>query len=105
MSFERKGPAGWSIHPGEILKEEFLKPMKLSGYALAKALNVTAQRVSDILLGKSGISAEMAIRLGRFFGISPEFWMNLQAAYELASAHKNLRKQIHKIKPRSVKIA
>jgi antitoxin HigA-1 len=86
MSYERKGPAAWAIHPGEVLKEEFLKPMEISGYSLAKALNVTAQRVSDIVLKKTGISADMAIRLGRFFAMSPEFWMNLQASYELALA-------------------
>ena len=105
MSYERKGPAAWAMHPGEVLKEEFLKLMKLSGYALAKALNVTAQRVSDIVLKKTGISADMAIRLGRFFGMSPEFWMNLQASYELALAEKALKKQINKIKPRQVKVA
>lgn len=105
MSYERKGGPAWAIHPGEILKEEFLKPMKLSGYALAKSLNVTAQRVSDIILKKSGISADMAIRLGRFFGMSPEFWMNLQASYELALAEKSLKKQIGKIKPRRIQVA
>jgi antitoxin HigA-1 len=105
MAYERKGSAAWAIHPGEILKEEFLKPMRLSGYALAKALNVTAQRVSDIVLKKTGISADMAIRLGRFFAMSPEFWMNLQASYELALAEKNLKKQIAKIKPRCARIA
>ena len=105
MSYERKGTAAWAIHPGEILKEEFLKPMKLSGYALGKSLNVTAQRVSDIILKKSGISADMAIRLGRFFGMSPEFWMNLQASYELALAEKSLKKQIEKIKPRRAQVA
>lgn len=105
MSYERKGGAAWAIHPGEILKEEFLKPMELSGYALAKALNVTAQRVSDIVLKKSGISADMAIRLGKFFGMSPEFWMNLQASYELAVAEKTLKKQINKIKPRRARVA
>jgi len=105
VSYERKGTAAWAIHPGEILKEEFLKPMKLSGYALGKSLNVTAQRVSDIILKKSGISADMAIRLGRFFGMSPEFWMNLQASYELALAEKSLKKQIEKIKPRRAQVA
>ena len=105
MSYERKGGPAWAIHPGEILKEEFLKPMKLSGYALAKSLNVTAQRVSDIILKKGGISADMAIRLGRFLGMSPEFWMNLQASYELALAEKSLKKQIEKIKPRGVQVA
>ena len=105
MSYERKGPAPWAIHPGEILKQEFLKPMALSGYSLAKALNVTAQRVSDIVLKKSGISADMAIRLGRFFAVSPEFWMNLQGSYELALAEKTLKKQINKIKPHRAKVA
>ncbi len=105
MSYERKGPAGWAIHPGEILKEEFLKPMELTGYALAKALNVTAQRVSDIILKKTGISADMAVRLGRFFEMSPEFWMNLQTSYELALAERTLKKQIAKIKPHRVRVA
>ena len=94
MSYERTSAAGWRIHPGEILREEFLKPMGLSGYKLAKSLGVTAQRV------KSGISAGMAIRLGKFFGMAPEFWMNLQTSYELAVARKHLKKKINKIKPR-----
>lgn len=105
MSYDRKGPAGWVIHPGEILKEEFLKPMKLSGYSLAKALNVTPQRVSDIVLKKSGISADMAMRLAKFLGMSPEFWMNLQGAYELALAGRSLKKEIKKIKPRQEHVA
>jgi len=105
MSYERKGPAAWAIHPGKILKEDFLKPMKLSGYSLAKALNVTPQRVSDILLKKSGISADMAMRLAKFFGMSPEFWMNLQGSYELALAGKGLKKQIEKIKPHREHVA
>ncbi|HKW77160.1 MAG TPA: HigA family addiction module antitoxin [Terriglobales bacterium] len=99
MSYERRGPSSWALHPGEILKEEFLNPMQMSGYALAKAIGVTPQRVSDIALKKTGISADMAIRLGRFFGTSAEFWMNLQSSYELAHAGKSLRKEIKKIKP------
>ena len=100
MTYPRRGAAGWALHPGEILKEEFLKPMALSGYALAKAIDVTPQRVSDVSLRKTGISAEMAILLARFFGTTPEFWMNLQAAYELAIARKGLKKKIEKIRPR-----
>src|SRR5581483_2700212 len=99
MSYERRQGAAWAIHPGEVLKEEFLKPMALTGYKLAKSLGVTAQRVSDVLLKKSGVSAEMAIRLSKFFGTSPEFWMNLQMSYELSIAHKNLKKKVEKIKP------
>jgi len=105
MSYERRKSAAWSIHPGEILKEEFLGPLELSGYRLAKALGVNAQRVSDILLKKSGVSADMAIRLATFFETSPEFWMNLQAAYELSSARKSLHKKISRIKPHRPRVA
>ena len=100
MAYERRVAAGWAIHPGEILKEEFLKPMRLSGYALAKAIDVTPQRVSDISLKKTGISAEMAVLFAAFFATTPEFWMNLQAAYELAIARKQLKRKVEKIRPR-----
>jgi antitoxin HigA-1 len=98
MAFERRGSAGWAVHPGEILKHEFLKPMNITGYRLSKAIDVNAQRVNDILLKKTGISADMAIRLAKFFGTSAEFWMNLQAAYELVTAKKILGSKIGKIK-------
>ena len=99
MSYPRRGPAAWAIHPGEILQAEFLGPLGISGYALAKAIGVTAQRVSDITLQKNGITANMAVRLGKFFNTTPEFWMNLQDAFELAWAHKELRHTIKKIRP------
>jgi addiction module HigA family antidote len=99
MAFERRTGAAWAIHPGEILKQEFLRPMGVTGYRLAQALDVNPQTVNDILLKKRGISAEMALRLGKAFGMSAEFWMNLQAAYELADAKKNLRHKIKKVKP------
>ncbi len=99
MGYQRRGPAGWAVHPGEILKEEFLRPLKLSGYALAKAIAVPAQGVSDIMLKKRGISADMAMRLGKFLGTTPEFWMNLQNAYELAIARKALKGKLEKIRP------
>ncbi len=98
MGYERRSGAAWAIHPGEILKLEFLEPMAISNYALAKGLGVTPQRVSDIVLGNNGISAEMALRLGKFFGTSSEFWMNLQAAYELNTAQKQLGKRLEKVK-------
>jgi antitoxin HigA-1 len=101
MSYKRKTSAAWTIHPGEILKQEFLKPMGVTGYRLAQALDVTPQAVNDILLQKRGISAEMAIRLGTVFGMSAEFWMNLQAAYELADAKKHLRNKIKRVTPMS----
>lgn len=99
MSYERRSAAAWATHPGDILKHEFLKPLNLSGYALAKAIGVNAQRISDITLKKTGISADIAIRLGRFFGTTPEFWMNLQASYELASIGKKIRRKVNQIKP------
>jgi addiction module HigA family antidote len=99
MSFERRSGSAWAIHPGEILKKEFLKPMDISGYRLAQALDVNPQAVSDILLKKRGISADMAIRLGKVFGMSAEFWMNLQSAYELVTAQKSLKSKIKRVKP------
>jgi len=101
MAYDRRGSAAWAVHPGEILKHEFLKPMNITGYRLAKAINVNSQRVNDIVLKKAGVSADMAIRFGRFFGTSAEFWMNLQAAYELVTAKKILGRKIGKIKTMS----
>jgi len=101
MAYDRRGSAAWAVHPGEILKHEFLKPMNITGYRLAKAINVNSQRVNDIVLKKTGVSADMAIRFGRFFGTSAEFWMNLQAAYELVTAKKILGRKIGKIKTMS----
>ena len=101
MAYVRRGSAAWAVHPGEILKHEFLKPMNITGYRLSKAIDVNAQRVNDIVLKKTGVSADMAIRFGRFFGTSAEFWMNLQAAYELVTAKKILGRKIGKIKTMS----
>lgn len=98
MSYERRTSAAWATHPGDILKHEFLKPMGISGYALAKAIGVTAQRVSDITTKKSGISAAMAMLLSAFFGTSAEFWMNLQSSYALASVGQKIRNKVKKIK-------
>ncbi len=95
----RRTAAARAVHPGEILKEEFLRPMGLSGYALAKALGVKPQSVNDIVLKKRGISADMAVRLGRFFRTTPEFWMNLQTAYELAKVKAALGRRLQKIQP------
>jgi len=99
MAFERQAPAAWSIHPGEILKEEFMKPLELSSYAVAKALHVPAQGVHDIVLRKRGVTPAMAIRFARLFGTTEEFWLNLQAHYELGEARKRLRKSLKSIRP------
>ena len=71
------------IHPGEILMEEFLEPMKISQYRLAKDINVPPRRINEIVHGKRSITADTALRLGRFFGMSPQFWLNLQTRYDL----------------------
>ena len=71
------------VHPGEILLEEFLKPMGLSQYALAKDISVPARRINEIVHGDRSISADTALRLSRYFGMSENFWMNLQARYDL----------------------
>ena len=74
------------VHPGEILLEEFLKPMGISQYRLAERFCVPARRINEIVLEKRGITADTALRLSRFFGNSAQFWMNLQTRYELESA-------------------
>jgi addiction module HigA family antidote len=71
------------LHPGEVLREEFLRPLGMSAYALAKALRVPVNRVTAILAGERAISANTALRLARFFGTTPEFWINLQCAHDL----------------------
>jgi antitoxin HigA-1 len=78
------------IHPGEILFEEYLKPLGVSQNALARALGITPKTISEIVLGKRGISPEMSIRLGKFFGQSPRFWLNIQTEYDFRCA---LRRQ------------
>ena len=71
------------IHPGEILLEEFLKPMEISQYRLAKDISVDPRRVNEIVHGQRAISADTALRFGRYFGTSPQFWLNLQSHYDL----------------------
>ncbi|HXW25874.1 MAG TPA: HigA family addiction module antitoxin [Xanthobacteraceae bacterium] len=73
-------------HPGEVLREEFLTPLAMSARTLAKALDVPANRITEIMRGDRDVSADTAIRLGRYFGTDPRFWLNLQAAYDLSVA-------------------
>ena len=77
---ERKLPP---IHPGEILLEEFLKPLGISQYRLAKDISVPPRRINEIVLGKRAVSPDTALRLSRYFGLSDRFWMNLQIRYDL----------------------
>ena len=71
------------IHPGEVLLEDFLRPMGLSQYRLAKGVSVPPRRINEIVQGKRGITADTALRLGRFFGVSERFWLNLQNRFDL----------------------
>lgn len=90
------------IHPGEILKDDFLDPMEISVYALAKAINVPRSRLNDIVLGRRAISGDTALRLARYFGTTPEFWINLQARYDLDAAKRMLKARIEKeVAPRA----
>ena len=79
----RKGRRLAPLHPGEILKEEFLKPLEMSEYRLADRIHVPRRRINEIVHGTRSISADTALRLGRFFGMSDRFWLNLQATYDL----------------------
>ena len=97
----RKGSPNWKIHPGEILREEFLKPLGMSAYELAKRLHVPAPRVNDIVLERRGISADTAVRLSRFFGTTEQFWLNLQGAYEISRVKSEQGSEIERIKPRA----
>ena len=84
------------IHPGEILIEEFLKPMGLSQYRLAKDISVPPRRINEIVHGKRSISADTALRLGRFFGIPPQFWLNLQTRFDLEVTEDLLAERLEK---------
>jgi len=86
------------VHPGEILREEYLVPLKMSANALALALNVPATRIHEIIKERRGITADTALRLAQYFDSTPEFWLNLQAAFDLRQAEiaagKSIRRQI-----------
>ena len=86
-------------HPGAVLHEEFLEPMGLSVYALAKAIHVTRSRVNDICRGRQGITAAVALRLGRFFGVDPQWFMNMQAKYDLHVQAERLKAELAAIEP------
>lgn len=82
------------IHPGEVLLEDFLKPMGITARQLAADLDVSPSRVSEIVHGKRAISAETALRLGLFFKMEPRFWLNLQAEYDMRMAQRELRDKL-----------
>ena len=90
------------IHPGEILMEEFLEPLEVSQNRLAVAIGVPPRRINEIVHGKRAITADTALRLGRYFGIDPQFWLNLQSHYELELAEDRAAEQIAAITPLKV---
>jgi addiction module HigA family antidote len=84
------------IHPGEILMEEFLKPMEISQYRLAKDISVPARRINEIVQGKRSITPDTALRLSKYFGLSERFWINLQARYDLETEKDKLKDRLNK---------
>ena len=93
------------IHPGEILRSEFLEQMGISQYRLAKDISVPPRRINEIVHGKRSITADTALRLGRFFGMSPQFWLNLQTRYDLEVTEDlledRLDQEVHALKVQS----
>lgn len=90
------------VHPGDVLREDFMKPLGLSAYAVAKAIGVTPIAISEIIRRKRAVSAEMALKLGRLFSVSPELWMRIQADYDLEIARDrseaDIVRRIHPLK-------
>ena len=84
------------IHPGEILEEEFLKPMGISQYRVAKGISVPPRRINEIIHKKRSITADTGLRLGRFFGIPPQFWLNIQSRYDLEITEDLLSDRLEK---------
>jgi antitoxin HigA-1 len=91
-----------NIHPGEILQEEFLIPMGISAYKLSKSIGVQQTRISLIIKGERGITADTAMRLSKYFGTTPEFWMNLQREHDLRKVKTEIKEIIDNIVPISV---
>ncbi|MBC6441240.1 MAG: HigA family addiction module antidote protein [Rhodospirillales bacterium] len=89
------------IHPGEVLEAEFLEPLGLSARSLARSLGVPANRISDLVRARRGMTGDTALRLARYFGTTPELWLNLQARYELDLARDRAGDEIERITPRA----
>ena len=95
MTNEKLGP----VHPGEVLLEEFMKPLGVSGYQLARETGVPPIRISEIVRGKRAISADTALRLARFFGTSERFWTNLQKKYDLKAEKGRIGEGLEEVRP------
>ena len=91
------------VHPGEILRDEFLRPMELSVYRLARALKISRPRLNDVVRGRRRVTTDTALRLGRYFGTTAEFWINLQTRHDLDLAERTVRTRIEReVEPRTV---
>lgn len=86
-----------NIHPGEVLLEEFLKPMEISQNKIARAIGVPPRRINEIVQAKRAVTADTALRLAKYFGMSESFWMGLQADYDLENVRKDLGKRLDRI--------
>jgi addiction module HigA family antidote len=95
---KRKDPLG-PVHPGEVLREEFLAPLNASAYALAKACHVPRTRIERITREETPVTADTALRLGRALGTSPQFWMNLQSQFDLDVASRASKRDLQRIDP------
>jgi len=90
------------VHPGTILRDEFLNPMQLSVYRLAQDIKVSRPRLNEVVLGRRAVTTDTALRLARYFGTAPEFWINLQARYDLDVAERTVRRKIDReVAPRA----
>ena len=90
------------IHPGEILMEDFIEGFGITQHKLAVSIGVPARRINEIVHGKRAITADTALRLGRYFGVEPQFWLNLQVRYELELAQERVADEVAEIKPLQV---
>ena len=91
-----------NVHPGDVLLEDFLKPMEISQYRLAKEIGVSESTVSDVVNGRRGVTADIALRLARYFAVSAQFWLNLQEMYDIEEVERKIGKEIEKIRPHQV---
>lgn len=97
----RRAPVTHNPHPGEILLEEFMKPLGMSQNALARALKVPPRRINELVHGKRAVSADTDLRLGRYFNLHPGFFLGLQAQYDLMEQRRKLGARLDEIKPRA----
>ena len=102
MTIKNDNAAGWAVHPGEILREEFLVPMGISPHRLSVELRVSAPTVNDIVRKRRGITPEMAARLAKYFGTSEQFWLNLQDAFSIHQYKAKHSKELRAITPFAV---